>query len=202
MPIKTAVRHEAGMLMIEVLITILIVSLGLLGIAAMFVRSQLVSDEAYQRYVALQIAHQLTEQLSTNGLEAAKLEGSPYVTGITGATIAGDPSFTREGECTGCDSWQIARRDLTVFHDAIMGAQKVKSGNKISSLVDARGCVEYLGPKLGDPPVVSDPSRYRISVSWRGRQASVATANATLCGNGVYAADLRRVISLEVDVLP
>ena len=39
-------KKQRGMLMIEVLVTILIVTLGLLGIAALFARSQQINDEA------------------------------------------------------------------------------------------------------------------------------------------------------------
>lgn len=201
MPLKAAVRREGGLMMIEVLITILIVSLGLLGIAAMFVRSQLVSDEAYQRYVALQLARQLTEQLSANAQQAALAQASAYVTGVNGAAIAGDAGFAEEAACGPCGSLQMARRDLTVFHQAIVGAQKIQGANRISALVDARGCVEYLGPAAGAPPNALDPPRYRVSVVWQGRQASAESVNATACGNAVYGTGLRRVVSLEVDVL-
>lgn len=194
---KSNANTQGGMLMIEVLITILIVSLGLLGIAATFARSQLVSDEAYQRYQALEIAHQLSEQLSTNRTEADKAAGSTYVTDVSGSALAGDPGFTRATACSSCDSSQMAAIDLTAFNDGIVGAQKTQAGNKISALTGARGCVEYLGT-VGD---VANPPRYRISVVWQGRQASAETINATDCAKALYGAGMRRVISLEVQVL-
>lgn len=193
--------RESGMLMIEVLITILIVSIGLLGIAATFVRSQLVSDEAYQRNQAISIAHQLSEQLSTNRTEAARAENSAYITGVSGSLVAGDSGFSRASACATCTSAQMAASDLTIFHDAIVGAQKMQGATKVSALTGARGCVEYLGPALGAAMDVNNPPRYRISVVWQGRQASAETTSASLCGNGLYGAGLRRVISIEVQVL-
>jgi type IV pilus assembly protein PilV len=189
--------RQSGVLMIEVLITILIVSLGLLGIAATFARSQLVSDEAYQRYQALDLAHQLSEQLSTNRTEAVKGAGSAYVTDVSGSLVAGDSGFSRATACTGCDSTQMAGIDLTAFNDGIVGAQKTQAGTRVAALTGARGCVEYLGT-VGD---VSNPPRYRISVVWQGRQASAETLNATQCSIALYGVGLRRVISLEVQVL-
>jgi type IV pilus assembly protein PilV len=201
MSITTKMGRQNGMLMIEVLITILIVSIGLLGIGATFARSQLVSDEAYQRNQAVSIAHQLSEQLSTNRTEAAKAQTSAYVTGVSGALIAGDSGFVRAASCTACTTAQMAANDLTSFHDAIVGAQKTQGATKVSALIGALGCVEYLGPALGAPVDVTNPPRYRISVVWQGRQASAETVNATLCGSGLYGAGLRRVISIEVQVL-
>ena len=189
--------------MIEVLVTILIVSLGMLGIAAMFVRSQQFNDEAYQRYQALDIAHQLSEQLSTNSTEAKNKGTSAYVT-----DKAGGASFTRSSACTACDSAAMAKQDLTSFHDALVGAQKTQSGTKVASLVGARGCVEYLSD-TADPTNLANPPRFRISVVWQGRQFAGAafaatTDNPTECGKDLYkidGKDHRRVISLEVQVL-
>lgn len=199
MYIKSYRGRESGVLMIEVLITILIVSLGLLGIAAMFVRSQLIGDEAYQRYVALQIAHQLSERLSTNEQQGLLAELSGYVTGTTG-TLPGDNAYVPAAPCSsGCITTQVVGNDLGAFHDALVGNQKVRSGNKVAALVNARGCVEFLGPNGGAPMAFDDPRRYRISVVWEGRQASAETTNPTLCGNGIYGPGLRRAVSLEVE---
>lgn len=191
---------QGGMLMIEVLVTILIVSLGMLGIAAMFVRSQQFNDEAYQRYQALDIAHELSEQLSTNSAEAKKKDGSAYLT-----DKAGGASFTRSSACTTCDSAAMAKFDITRFHDALLGAQKTQSGTKVASLIGARGCVEYRGVAGSE----TNPPRFRISVVWQGRQFAGAafaatTTDPTTCGDGLYKIDEkdhRRVISLEVQVL-
>jgi len=199
MPMNSNIRHQNGMLMIEVLVTILIVSLGLLGIAAMFARSHLVSDEAYQRYQATEIAHQLSEQLTANQSEASLRETSTYVTGLSAPMPGHGYTSTM---CSPCTSAQLAVRDLSIFHDSLIGTQKTKSGNNASALLDARGCVEYLGPKLGDPIDPEDPPRYRISVVWQGRGLAGTTVNPTLCANGIYSdARLRRVISLEVQIL-
>ena len=198
---KSEMNRQSGVLMIEVLITILIVSIGLLGIAAMFVRSQVANDEAYQRHQALDIAHQLSEQLSSNRTEAAKGLTSTYVTGDTGSALPGDTGFSRATACTTCTSDQMAAQDLTAFHDTIVGAQKTQAGNRVAALVAARGCVEFLGT-VGN---LDDPARYRITVVWQGRQASAAVpAGGSACGGlNLYGADrlLRRLISLEVQVL-
>lgn len=190
---------QRGMLMIEVLVTILITTLGLLGIIALFAKSQVMSDEAYQRYQALDIAQQLGEVLSTNRTEAALNAASGYV--IT-TTLAGDPLFLDSPS-----NANMAIQDLSRFHEALVGAQKISAGNKIAPLVSARGCVDFLGT-VGD---VTDPPRYRISVAWQGRQEIAVQSGEVLLGGSDCAKNLygtggddvkrRRVVSIEVQVL-
>lgn len=183
--------RQSGVLMIEVLITILVTTLGLLGIAALFARSQQMGDEAYQRYQALDIAHQLAEVLSVNRPESLLNAASNYVV-ITAASLPGDPAFS-------VPDASVASLDLLGFHNALIGAQKTQGGLNVAALVAARGCVDFLGT-VGSP---TDPPRYRVSVAWQGREGSAATvAGVSACGTGLYSAEnLRRVVSLEVQVL-
>lgn len=185
---------QRGGTMIEVLVTIVIVTLGLLGIAALFVRSQQLSDEAYQRFQALQIAHQLAETISTNRAVAGATVPSAanpagYLTGATGLEDpAGLAGFVTANAPTG----------LSEFHDSLIGVQKQIGGNNVASLVSAVGCVESVGDGSA-----TDPLRYRVSVAWQGRQQSANPTGASLCGQSQYGLaneSLRRVVSLDVQV--
>ncbi len=188
------VNLQHGGTMIEVLVTIVIVTLGLLGIAALFVRSQQVSDEAYQRFQALQIAHQLAETISINRTVAGATvtpQAAPigYLTGANGLDDpAGLDGFDLENAPTG----------LEEFHSALIGAQKQVDGGNVRSLVSVVGCVESVGAGSA-----VDPSRYRVSVAWQGRQESANPSGASLCGQSQYGEEnepLRRVVSLDVQV--
>ena len=184
-------QRQHGVLMIEVLVTILITTLGLLGIVALFSRSQQMGDEAYQRFQALDAAHQLGEALSVNRTEAALGNASAYV--IAG-TLAGDAAFT-------WTTSTIPGQDLGRFHQTLIGVQKKSGGTNIAPLIAARGCVSFLGT-AGDP---ADPPRYQISVAWTGRQKSSAPADDAGCAAALYGdaekLKLRRVVTIEVQVL-
>ena len=167
--------------MIEVLVTILIVTLGLLGIAALFVRSQQMGDEAYQRFQALHIAHQLAETLSANRAK----DPAEYVTGTSSPAGIG-----------GFDAGGLV--GLADFHNELIGASKQSGGSNVATLIAAVGCVESLGAGTA-----LDPLHYRISVAWQGRQASANPAGASSCGKiqiDNAETGLRRIVSLDVQV--
>lgn len=185
MSVVRKVRRQSGALMIEVLVTIMIVTLGLLGIAALFARSQQMGDEAFQRFQALHIAHQLGEALSVNNAEALRGAGSDYVAAVV------DASFVPKGA-------SIVKADMTIFKAALVTGSS--TADPKLALTDAIGCITYLGVN-GDP---TNPLRYQISVAWRGRQDSGAPlAGSSNCGAGIYgAADtLRRVVSIDVQAM-
>lgn len=175
------------MLMIEVLVTILIVTLGLLGIAALFARSQQINDEAYQRFQALHIARQLGEAMSVNPTEANNGAGSAYVVAKVDADYTA-PSGT---------SPQVAA-DMMNFRNALVGAG---SATDKLALVGAIGCVTYIDQSANAAnPIIF----YRISVAWTGRQATGAPqVGASDCGSGIVDGGdeaLRRVVSYDVQV--
>lgn len=185
MSVIRRIHRQSGALMIEVLVTIMIVTLGLLGIAALFARSQQMGDEAFQRFQALHIAHQLGEALSVNRAEAARGNASDYL------ALVVDASYVLKGS-------SIVQADMAVFQTALVTGGSTKDPKL--ALTDAIGCITYNGVDR-DP---TNPLRYQISVAWRGRQDSGAPiAGSSNCGVGSYgAADtLRRVVSIDVQVL-
>ncbi|MBC7785287.1 MAG: type IV pilus modification protein PilV, partial [Burkholderiales bacterium] len=70
--------------MIEVLVTLVILTFGLLGIAGLMAKGQRVSFEAFQRHQALQIANEMAERLRANKAQAAA-----YVAAATAPTGVG-----------------------------------------------------------------------------------------------------------------
>lgn len=194
---KPIESRQGGMLLVEVLVTVAIVSFGLLGIGALFVRSQQYGDEAYQRFIAVDLARQMAERISANPVEAAKNSAAGFVTGTSGTSLPGASGFTRSSGCDPCDGAALASLDLTVFHDGLVGDHKKIAGANAGGIDGARGCVEFLGT-VGD---TADPPRYRVSVVWQGRAASAEAPEPTQCGVGLYGAGLRRVVSLEVNLL-
>lgn len=190
--------------MMEILVTILIVSLGLLGIAALFARSHKIADESYARHEALAIARQLGERIAANRTEALKYTTSGYV-GTTLSKITDNISDCIVDETcaclTGsCTSATIAAHDLAEFKRQVQGAAKQSNSAGISVLTAARGCVEFLGDATLATP--TNPPRFRVTVAWQGREASVsqiAMTPANTCASGLYGSEqLRRLVAIEV----
>ena len=78
-------RHDVfGFSMIEVLVSIVIMTIGLLGFAGLFVRSQQAGIEAYDRAQALLLVESMVNRISTNRQTAScyaltPSSGEPYL---------------------------------------------------------------------------------------------------------------------------
>lgn len=68
--IKSVTRHQEGATLIEVLIAIVVLSIGLLGLAGLQVTSVQSNHSAYQRSQATLLAYDLADRMRANRTEA------------------------------------------------------------------------------------------------------------------------------------
>lgn len=160
---------QRGSTMIEVLVAIVVLTLGLLGLAGLQSRLQVSEMEAYQRSQALLLVNDMASRLATNraGVAAyvdAAPPDDPLGAGMTCPTTAG----TR------------AQLDVNEWCNALQGAGETSGSSKVGTLVGGRGCVESLGG-----------SNYRVTVAWQGyvpiaQRAAVAGGTLPACGSSSY----------------
>jgi len=84
-------QSQHGSSLIEVLVTLVVISLGLLGLAGLQLYSMQNTNSATQRYVATTLAYDILERMRSNRLQA--LAGSYDIAlGATGSagSVAGD----------------------------------------------------------------------------------------------------------------
>ncbi|MBS1154211.1 MAG: type pilus modification protein PilV [Proteobacteria bacterium] len=181
-------RNQAGFLMIEVLITIVILALGLLGLAGLQAKIQTSETESFQRTQALLLLQDMVNRISANRLNAAS-----YVTSST------CPLGTNSDACLGtpipasCSGLAGAALDQCEWDHALKGAgeKAAGSGASIGAMVGARGCVELVAG--------SSPPLYRVSVAWQGM--SQLKVPSLACGQNSYGGEsYRRVIAGTVPV--
>jgi type IV pilus assembly protein PilV len=152
--------------MIEVLITIVILAIGLLGLAGLQSRLQASEMEAYQRAQALILLNDMASRLSTNRAKA-----STYVTGATGTD-----SPLGAGMTCPTDTSNQQQVDAGEWCDALQGAGEISSGDsKVGAMLGGRGCIESLGG-----------SAYRVTVAWQGLTPISAPPDAVACGKDSY----------------
>lgn len=196
-------RGQMGASMIEVLVTIVIVSLGLLGIAGLYANSMKFADDALQRHEAMTIAKQLTERIAANTANARLGSTSRYNFGTTINTAPGSGAFstTSTTDCASaiCTPDALADFDMRNFDAALRGASRRSGTNFVSALDAARGCVEF----LDDAASTEDVGRFRVTVIWQGRSESSGPADVVVgqnCGKGLYGTGdkLRRLVSMVV----
>ena len=162
--------------MLEVLITILILALGLLGVAGLQARMHVAEMEAYQRAQATMLVRDMSDRLHANRRDATS-----YVT--TDPLGAGKP-------VTDCSALTGAALDLCEWNSALLGTSESLSNVKVGAMIDARGCVELVSAAM--------PRVLRVAVAWQGLNGTVAS-QASACGSGLYGNEQqRRVIVSNV----
>jgi len=173
---------QQGFSLIEVLVTIVILAIGLLGLAGLQTHALTSQMESYQRSQALELVQDMASRINDNRIDAASyVTATPLGTGntvctATGAGVAGDQ----------CD-----------WNNALLGAAETDgSANPVGAMIGARGCVYQLTPAASGVP-----GQYLVAVAWQGLNPTAANP-AVNCGQGSYGSNdaLRRVITLPLTI--
>lgn len=157
-----AVAHERGISLIEVMVTLIILAVGMLGVMGIQARLQQSDMEVYQRSQALILLEDMASRLAANRNQAAS-----YVTG------AGNP-LGAGMTCPSSSSTQL-QRDRGDWCRALQGAAEAESGSQVGAMLGGRGCVEALGG-----------GQYLITVAWQGIAPLSAPPAGIACGMNSY----------------
>ena len=148
--------------MLEVLITIVILTTGLLGLAGLQARLQASEMEAYQRAQGIILLEDMANRITVN-----RGSVSNYVTGASSPIGAGMTCPT--STATTKDN------DLMEWCNTLQGASEVLGGNKVGAFIGGRGCVEDLGG-----------GQYMVTVAWQGVGPVSAPPASVACGQNLY----------------
>lgn len=191
--------RQAGVSMIEVLVTMVVLAFGLLGLAGLMVQGQRSGMESYQRVQALIVLQDMYGRINTNRAVASCYA---YTVAANGAPFLGAGSST-PAACTtgtGTQNAQVAA-DFTAWDAALDGTMEQASGvvATAGAMEDARGCISYDGANLlnnSAGAAIAGTGLYTLSVAWRGLGNTFANTSL-LCGTGQYDNEAsRRVVSL------
>lgn len=185
----------SGFTLLEVLVSLIILLIGLLGIAILMLKGQRASFEGYQRQQALAMAQEMAEKIRANQ------GGAPYY--VTGTADGNDMPghgklIEKVNDCSdACTPAQIATNHLATWDGMLVGASETKDAatNPVGGIIGARGCIEWPDDDITRLPV------FWVSVAWRGEGNTVAPANdASLCGRKPDGTDeaRRRLVTLRV----
>lgn len=189
-------QRPRGFSMIEVLMALLIIVLGLLGLAGLQVRIQQAEFESYQRAQALVLLQDMVDRVHLNRATASCFQfttnttsGTPFL-GV-GATLTPACSASTSNDNT------MANAALNEWSGLLQGASETLGGQSVGAIVGARGCVSYdAASELENPPLsgvkIPGTGIYTVALSWKGLSDTFApTVN---CGNDntLYVAETRR----------
>lgn len=190
--------NNSGFTMLEVLISLLITVLGLLGLIGLQAQAQISEFESYQRAQALILVNDMADRIAFN----RATDASGYVIGWKCYTYTTDPqrylgvSNTVAATCADTTVTGVpqarADADLAAWNNLLQGSAETvtASATKVGGLLGARGCIK----RDAATGVI------RVAVAWQGMAPTVASAEN--CATTNYGANdaLRRVVFTEVIV--
>ncbi len=190
---NTRVSLQSGFSLIELLVALIVFSIGLLAVAGLQTVSKRANYESLQRTTAAQLANGVLEDMRTNGggidiyLAAGDIGG-----GSRGAEPA--PNCRAGAECNAA---QKAAFDLWSWEQMLDGNLETIAGVAAGGLVLPTLCIAG--------PVAGGAGTYRVSIVWRG-SATITNVVANTCGlaSGDYGAqnELRRIVQIPTFIDP
>ena len=172
-------NSERGATLIEVLVTIVILTFGLLGVAGLQVRMHLAQAESYHRSHAVLLMQDMVDRVNANRINA-----------LNYATTAALGTGNAVQDCTGLIG---AALDLCEWNNSLLGtAESTASGQQAGGMIGARGCITNV--------VATMPREFVVAVTWQGLVPTVAPASTT-CGQGLYGNEqIRRALVARVTI--
>jgi type IV pilus assembly protein PilV len=190
--------REAGFTIIEVMVTLVIILLGLLGVFGLQVKASNVELESYQRAQALALVRDMAAKISesrgqvTDYLtdDVSSLDGSRYVGVMAGSTT---------NPCPGSGTPTAAKVALCQWGDLLSGTAAKEGTAEVGAMIGAKGCLIRVVPaQLGAAADIF------VVVVWQGLVVgndppADALTGTNNCAKGVnFGAGLRRGIALRV----
>ncbi len=174
---RAAAAH-AGSTIIEVLVAVIIIVVGLLGMAGLHSRMTFAEMESIQRAQAVVLLQDMVSRINANRRQATS-----YVTA--------SPEGTDNGlqNCAGLSGPAF---DLCEWNNELVGAGESIAGSSVGAMIGARGCITNT--------VATMPRQFVVAVVWQGTSTTVAPG-ATTCGQGNYPDDrMRRAVTATIEI--
>lgn len=183
--------RQQGFTLIEILVSLVILMVGLLGIAGLIARTNQAEMESYQRVQAILLMQDMIDRINANRQVA-----SCYSNGSTGIS-AGTGVSSLASCATGTTAQQtVANADLAAWDALLKGSAEQVGSSKIGAMIGARGCVTY---ENATDPDGATYQVYRVSVAWQG--LTKTGAPSVTCGQNQYGDDkLRRVVTTTLRI--
>jgi type IV pilus assembly protein PilV len=190
---------QSGFSLLEVLITMLIILIGLFGIAALQGKAQIAELESYQRAQALILLSDIADRINANrgtatcfNITTDTTNGTPFI-GASGTGHLGTPVCSASGAAYNSQTINTIN-NLDSF---LQGTAESLGGSSVGAMVGARACISY--DASTELPGLPSTGLYTIAVSWQA-MAELTTPTAN-CANGLYDTETkRRTVSTTIRI--
>jgi type IV pilus assembly protein PilV len=181
---------QSGFSLLEVLITMLIILIGLFGIAALQGKAQVAELDSYQRAQALILLSDIVDRINVNretatcfNITADTANGTPFI-GASGTGHLGTPVCSASSAAYNTQ----AINTINSLDSLLQGAAETLGGSSIGAMIGARACISY--DASTELPGKPSTGLYTVAVSWQS-MADLTTPTAN-CANGLYGAETKR----------
>ena len=157
-----------GTTMMEVLVSMFILSIGVLGVAGLQVTAKRSNFEATQRATAAALAQDIIERMRSNSEQLGI-----YTSAGAGRTIDGTSMPVLDCS-TDCGPATLAQYDLYELEHAANGVAEQAAGSNVGGLALPTTCIS--GPDGGS-------GIYSIAIAWRG-MTKLSNPGTDACGSG------------------
>lgn len=191
--------NARGFTLLEILITLIILAVGMLGLANLQSKIHVTEIESYQRAHAVLLIQDMVDRMNSNRNPAGL---AAYASAdVLGTDADGKP--VEDEDCTlavdpNKSAKVLACNDRNQWNAALQGASEQRAGSSSGGMIGARGCIEELQAPNATPGVCT-PGVYRVTVAWQGLHR---TKKPDLtCGDGLFGDPaLKRAIATEFTI--
>ena len=187
-------KYSHGISLMEVLVTMIIILIGLLGIVALQAKAHVAELEAYQRSQALIILSDIVDRINVNRATASCFNittnttaGTPYLGDITGGG-----HYNTATDCTAATSAYntMAKQTLVDIDNLLQGSAESLGGSNVGAMIGARACISY--DSASELSGVAGTGLYTIIVTWQGMSGGLVSPTEMKCAVGLYGDETKR----------
>jgi type IV pilus assembly protein PilV len=174
---------QLGASLIEVLVSMVILMIGLLGLIGVMIESQRAQLESYQRAQALLLVQDMAARIGGNRMAS---DCYSQAAGVMFGTNHGAVADVTAGCALGTPAEKAARedratRDLREWQELLLGSAELVGTTNVGAMLGTRGCIF----KDAD-------GTFWISVAWQGGQTLGGPPAGITCGTGQYGDETKR----------
>ncbi|MGX9462379.1 type IV pilus modification protein PilV [Shewanella sp. A14] len=174
-------RKRDGFSLIEVMVSLVILVIGLIGIFNLHIISKQGSFESFQQTQASYYANDMINRMRLNKSQLAEYaKGSPY-SGTPGAV-----GQTCDAILLPCSPNQMAKWDIFEWQSSFIGTSEVIGTQHVGGLDSATGCIKVNGNIV------------TVTMSWKSIRSSSDSGDENACGT---ASDKRRIYSIQTVII-
>jgi type IV pilus assembly protein PilV len=142
------IRNQRGVSIVEALVALVVLSIGMLGIASMYLESMRANRTALARTAAIQLVNDMGDRIRAN-----RTARGDYTAAL------GTPPSAPSKDCTAveCTPTQIAQYDLSQWYTSV----------KNTLPKGADGSIPQVAVAFIAGTSAADPARYTVRAAWK-----------------------------------